>query len=186
MVSKTAVNLIIRKETESPVLKKLNVIFPVLAILSLTVFVLIFLASIIYYNGNILKFNLIKREIESLEKKIGDQKTTEGVYTLSANRLNILNQMASQNPNFPKVLTEIDNLNSTGINILSAASDDKGLLSVDLIASSSSSLDDFVGILKKQEQKKLFSKIEAHGIVREKKGNYLLTITLLADPSILK
>lgn len=183
---KTTLNLIIVKEKESPILRKLNIIFPVSAVVSLTIFVLIFFASIIYYNGNILKFNLVKKEIESLEKKIGDQKATEGVYTLTAQRVNILNQMVSQNPNFPRVLTEIDNLNIPGINILSASSDDKGSLSIALVASSSASLDDFVQRLRQEEQKKLFSRIEAHGVVREKKGNFLLTITLKGEPTILK
>ncbi len=186
MVSKNSVNLIIKKEKESPLLQKLNIIFPISAVVGLAIFVLIFFASIIYYNGNILKFNLVKKEIESLEKKIGDQKASEGVYSLTAQRVNILNQMVSQNPNFPKVLTEVDNLNIPGINIISATSDDKGSLSIALIASSSSSLDDFVTKLRQEEQKKLFSKIEAHGVVREKKGNFLLTVTLKGEPTILK
>lgn len=183
---KTTVNLIIKKEKESPTIKKLNIILPSIAAVGLTIFILVFAASIIYFNNNIFQYNLTKKEIDNLEKKISSQKAAEGIYTLVATRLGILDKLSYKNPNFQNLISEVNKLNIEGVNLVSASSDDKGGLALSFTASSSASMDNLVELLKASEGKKLYSQIEAHGIVREKKGNYLLTITAKAQDSVLR
>lgn len=185
-MSKTTVNLIIKKEKESPLLRRLKVILPVVAITSLTAFAIAFFSSLIYFNNNIFQYNLTKKEIDNLEKKISSQKAAEGIYTFAATRLDILDKLSYKNPNFQNLISEVNKLNIEGVNLVSASSDDKGALALSFTASSSASMDNLVELFKASEQKKLYSQIEAHGIVREKKGNYLLTITAKAKDLVLK
>ena len=94
--------------------------------------------------------------------------------------------MHSGSKNFYQLISEVDNLKMEGITISSIASDKLGNLSLAVAASSSGALDNFVTLLLSKEQKKLFHEIRASGIVREKKGSYLLTINLKADDTLLR
>ncbi len=183
---KKSVNLILPLEKDKPVVKKLKIILPVVAVISLLTFTIVFLASIFYINSNIFQFNLLKSEIDQLENNIGSQKNTEGIYTLTSSRLNILDQVSGKSANFTSLIGAINQMNLSGISITNMASDNKGNVTFSVAASSSASMDSLVSYLLDKDKKKIFSKIEAHGIVREKTGSYTLTITLLANNSLLK
>jgi len=181
-----SLNLIIKKDKQSPFIRKLNIILPIFSALSISLFVIVFLFSIIYANNNILQFNLSKREIEQLENKISTQKNLEGIYTLTTAKLKVLTEITSGSKDFYKLISEIDNLKTEGIAISSITSDKLGNLTLSVAASSSGTLDNFVNLLMSKEQKKLFKEIQASGIVREQKGSYLLNINLRADDSLLR
>ncbi len=178
---KNTVNLIINKDSEPQSLKKLKIILPVSAGLSLLVFIIVFIASIIYINNNIVAYNLLKRNVVQFEKNIASKKNIEGVYTLTNTRLNILDQLSGKIVDFPPLIDDVNKLNGNGISIKSVSSDNKGNISFAMIASSSAALDEFVGLLEKMEQNKIFYQIKANGIVREKKGFYDLSISLKRD-----
>jgi len=185
-MTKKSVNLIIRKETDSILLQRLNIFFPVFASIFLIGFALFFFGSIIYINNNITKYNILKKEIENLEKKISGQKGTEGIYKLTSSRLSVFEQIENVNLSFTPLISEIYSLNDLGVKIKSASADNKGNTSFALSATSSASLDQLVNTLIDKEREKLFSKIEAHGIIRDKNGNYALTITFTTSPTLLK
>lgn len=185
-MGKASVNLILSKKKETDVSKKLKLIFPVAAGITLFVFIVVFVVSITYVNSNIYKFNLLKKEAERLESKIMAQKSAEGIYTVSLSRLSALDTILTKSMSFIAILPEISAINGSGISLVSANVDDKGSLSVSLLASSSAALDDFVTFLKKKEDKKLYSEIVASSIIREKKGTYHLGLTFKVNKSLIQ
>lgn len=178
---KNTVNLIIKEVDEPQSLKRLKIILPVLAGSSLLIFILVFIASIIYINNNIVTYKLLKRNVDQFEKNIVSRKNIEGVYTLTSARLNVLDQLSGKVMDFPPLIDDINKLSGNGISVKSVSSDNKGNISFALTASSSAALDDFVGLLEKKELNKIFYQINANGIVREKKGVYDLSISLKRD-----
>lgn len=185
-MGKASVNLILSKKKEAKLSKKLKLIFPVTAGICLFVFIIIFVITITYVNSNIYKFNLLKKEAERLESKISAQKSSEGIYTVSLNRLSSLDTLLTNSMSFIAILPEITTANGSGISLSAANVDEKGILSVSLQASSSAALDDFVTFLKKKEDKKLYSEIVASSIIREKKGIYHLGLSFKANKSLIQ
>lgn len=184
-MKRQTVNLVISK-TEDPTLHKLKIILPLIAAISLSIFVIIFMVSIIYVNSNIKGYNQLKAEAETLEKRIASVKNSEGIYTLTSERLRVIKELTGLNRNFYNLVSKVDELQSGGINIYSAVSDGAGSLSLSLTASSASDLDNIVTQLLSIERAKLFAQMQASGILREKTGNYLLNVNLKVDKSIFK
>lgn len=166
-------------------IRRLKIILPVTAAVSLILFLLLFLVLFIYINKNVNQFDLLKRQTQQMENKISSQKTTEGDYTVTVSRLNVLGEVLDKEKKFIPIISELDSLNNESIKIQSVSSDKTGNISFSLIASSSASLDDFVTILMAKEDQKLFSDIKAQGISREKNGNYHMTLSLKADKNLL-
>lgn len=185
-MGKASVNLILSKKKETKLSKRLKLIFPVTAGICLFIFIVIFVITLTYVNSNIHKFNLLKKEAERLESKISAQKASEGIYTISLNRLSALDTLLTNSVSFITILPEITAVNRTGISLSNANVDDKGNLSVSLLASSSSALDDFVTYLKNKEDKKLYSEILASSIIREKKGTYHLGLNFKVNKSLIQ
>lgn len=185
-MGKVSVNLILSKKKETSLSRKLKLIFPLTAGIFLFVFIVVFIITLTYINANIYKFNLLKKEAERLESKISAQKASEGIYTVSLNRLSALDTLLTGSMGFIDILPEITAINGTGISISTANADEKGNLSVSLLASSSSTLDDLVTFLNKKEEKKLYSEIVASSIIREKKGAYHLGLTFKVNKSLIK
>lgn len=185
-MEKHSLNLIIKKETDSPLIHKIKLFLPLSAFISLLLFGLIFTVSVIYINSNISQFNLLKKEVERLEKRISDQKTAEGIYTFSLSKLNVLGQILNGSKNFSPLISEIINLPSSEVNITSANADAKDNVAVSLVASSSAAMDRFVTLLLEKEKEKTISQIYAQGITREKKGSYLFTITFKSNSALLQ
>jgi hypothetical protein len=185
-MSKASVNLILSKKKETKLSKKLKLLFPLIAGISLFIFIILFIISLTYVNSNINKFNLLKKESERLEAKISAQKSVEGIYTVSLNRLSALDTLLTNSMSFIAILPEITAANGSGISLSNANVSEKGNLAVSLQASSSASLDDFVTFLKKKEEKKLYSEIIASSILREKKGIYHLGLTFKVNKSLIQ
>lgn len=186
MAKRHSLNLLIFQSGENRYVQVLKKILPITAGISFLAFIAIFVLSVFYVNKNTKEFNVLKNEVEALEKKIADQKNTEGIYTLTVMRLNALSQILSQEKNFSRFLSEVDSLQSGNIEIDSATIDKKGLVSMSLIASSSAALDDFVTLLLDKDREKLYTDITAGGISREKKGNYKLTLGFKASSLLTK
>lgn len=180
---KTSVNLIVVKGKESPVVKKLKIIFPILAFISLVVFGCIFLTAFLYIQANTREFNLTQKEIERYEKQITDKKTTEGIYTFTSSKLEVIDQLELANKNFSPAVDSIIQMDSSGITITSLTVDKSGELSMSIIASSSASMDTFVDKLVIKPE---FTTVVAQGIIREKKGNYIVNISMKASKDLLK
>lgn len=185
-MEKHSVNLIIKKETDSALVVKLKTFLPIIAVAALLLFVVSFLASLIYINNNNKEFKSLKTQSETLEKQITDKKNIEGIYTLTVQRIKTIDQLSSGNKNFAKLLFEILKLQSTGINFTQTSIDKKNAVNIAVIASSSATLDDFVTRLIEADTNKLFSDIKTSGIVRDKTGGYLLSISAKPSTKLLE
>lgn len=175
-MEKHSVNLIIKKEKVSPLVAKLKIILPVTASAFFFIFLVSFFASLFYISKNINEFDRIKSQISKLEKQIADKKNVEGVYTLTLSRAKILEQLKMGNKNYANLLSEILKLQSEGIIINQTSIDKKNSVSTSITASSSALLDDLVTRLEASDKAKNFTDIRTSGIVRDKKGRYLLSI----------
>lgn len=184
-MQKRSVNLLIIRETESPRIKKLKIFLPVAATVSLFLFVIFFFSSIIYVNQNNEEFNSLKLQIDILEKKISAKKNIEGVHNFTVARIKSIGQLSANTKKFTPLLSEILKLQKNGLAIAETNIDKKNKVNFSVTASSSGTLDDFISDLEKAEGKKLFSNIKSSGIVRDKTGAYLLTITLDPNPTLL-
>lgn len=185
MIAKS-INLIIKHEEESVLSKKLKIIFPAIAVVLLGIFVVIFFILLIYTNNNINQFNALKSEVVQLENKISDKKTTEGVYSWSAVLLKVLNQMTSNSKNLSVYINQFKEIKLNGINFVGSKTDNKGNVDINFTASNSASLYSFIEKLLQNEQNKKVSAINASGISRNKKGQYILTVSYKVDPSLLQ
>lgn len=185
-MQKHSVNLVIAREEESPHVVKFKKILPILAALSLCLFVIFFFSSLVYISRNRVEFNSLKLQIDNLEKKISQQKNAEGVYILTVARVKTIADLQNGNKNFTKLLSEINKLQSNGVFFSQTTVDKKNAVTIATIASSSSALDDFVATLIRAETAKLFSEIKSSGIVRDKNGAYLLSVSLKPNSSLLQ
>lgn len=185
-MTKQSVNLIIRREPESLIVRRLKIILPLTAVISLALFLIGLFTLLAYIARHKSQFETLKTEVSELEKKIAGQKNIEGIYAYTAIRLGILDKILSAKKNYFPLISVIDNLQMEGISITSVATDNVGNISLAIIASSSATLDNFADTLIAYEKEKLFSDIYASGIVREKKGNYSLMVSLKGNPSLLK
>ena len=185
-MEKHSVNLLIKKDSESDLVIRLKTFLPVIAVVSLSLFVVSFLVSLLYINNNNMEFKSLKSQSESLEKQISDKKNVEGIYTLTALRIKTIDQLNSGSKNFAKLLFEILKLQSEGINFTQTSIDKKNAVNIAVVASSSASLDDFITKLIAVDSSKQFSDIKSSGIVRDKTGGYLLTISLKPSSNLLQ
>lgn len=185
-MEKQSVNLLIKKEEGSPFVSRLRIFLPIAALVALFLFVFSFLGSIIYINKNNDEFTRLQKETAAFEKKISDKKYIEGIYTLTVARIATIDQLATGTKNFANLLSEILKLSSSGITFTQASLDKNNAVTVAVVASSAASLDNFVATLLKTEVEKSFSEIKSSGIVRDKNGAYLLTISLKPNVAILQ
>lgn len=185
-MTKHSVNLIIERQKDSPFIRTLRRILPLTA----AIFTFIFLTSLVlaynYLNGLAVQYNKQKREIEQLETKIINQKSLEGIYTLTLARAGVLQKLVSSRKNFTTILTEMDALNRDDVNLKSVLADTAGNVSAAIVASTSASMDEFIDALLAKERAKSFSNIQASGIVRTSKGNYQLTVKFKGNPQLLQ
>lgn len=185
-MEKHSVNLLIKKKEQSPLFVKLNIIFPAAAAFSLFLFISLFLVSLIYINDNNKQFSSLKNQVESLGKQISDKKNIEGIYTLTAERVKIIDQLNSGRKNYSNLLSKILKLQSNGISITSASIDKKNAVNVSAVASSAAALDEFFSLLTEIGQNKQFNDIKSSGIIRDRSGGYLLSISFKPSEIILK
>lgn len=185
-MQKHSVNLVIARAEESPLLIKLKKILPIVAAVSLCLFVIFFFSSLVYINRNREEFNSLKLQIDNLEKKISQAKNAEGIYTFTVARVKTIGDLQNGNKNFTKLLSAINKLQTNGMFFSQTTVDKKNAVTIATIASSSSALDGFVTTLVRSETAKLFSDIKSSGIVRDKNGAYLLSISLKPVPDLLQ
>lgn len=186
-MTRESINLVIRKTPDSPLVRKLKIIFPIIAATTLALFLLIFFISIAYNNSTVQKYKQLQGRVETLEKKISSQKNKEGIYTLTVSNLSALEQIVAKNKSFSPLLSELYNFKSATLNIESINADNLGNISISIMASSSSALDEFVeALIYKEEAKHMFSTMEAQGITRDKKGQYSLRVAFKADQSLMQ
>jgi len=181
-----SVNLVIKSKADSLLIHKLKIILPILSILGIIIFIIVFLTTLFYLNKNIAEYELLKKEISDQEGKISTQKNLEGIYDIVALKTSVLEKILSQKKSFNQIINLVVGLQESQVAITSQKIDTKGQTDFSVIASSSAQLDDFINLILSREQKKEFSNIEAIGFLKNKKGSYSFNINLKSDPSLLK
>lgn len=184
-MEKHSVNLIIKKEKESPIVTKLKIFLPVTASIGLIIFIISFFASLIYIDKNIRDFDSVKLQISKLEKQISDKKNLEGIYTLTHLRLKTLGQLNSNIKNYSNLVTEVLKLQSDGVKLTHTSINKNNSASISIVASSSASLDDAVTQLIQIDKDKIFTNMKTSGIVRDKNGRYIFEIFFIPSRKII-
>lgn len=185
-MEKRSVNLLIQKKGQSPLFVKLGIIFPLAAVISLFLFTVFFVVSVVYIANNNKAFGLLKSQVDNLEKQISNKKSIEGIYTLTANRVRTIDQLKSGSKNYTGLLSEILKLQTNGISVTGASIDKKNAVNVSVVASSAATLDDFISLLLTSDQSKLFNDIKGSGIVRDRSGKYLMSISFKPSDRLLR
>jgi hypothetical protein len=172
-----SINLLIVHDTESRTEKKLKKILPIIAGILFITFLIIFGISIIYNYINIQNFTALKTNVETYEKNIIDNKNIEQIYAVTAKRLDSISQILSSHTNVSPLFVQVDSLENSGIIINSSSVNEKGDVSLSLTASSAMQLEQFIDYLISEEEiKHIYSNIISQGVVRDKKGNFIITI----------
>ena len=186
-MTKHSVNLIIKKDDDSLLIKRLKKYLPLTSGISFLIFIIATVVTYIFLNGNIAEYNSLKREVTVLEERIKSQQQNEDIYISTGKTLTGNEKILFLSINFNPVLSEVINLPTEGITIPNASCDKLGNLSFKMVASSSSKLDNFIThLLNKETKSKLYSNMKAGGIVRNEKGNYSMSISLNVDKTLLK
>ena len=173
-MSKKTINLIIEKDDDLPVLKRLKKFAPVTAAVCL-----IYSISLIYLKLNTSEYNKLKAEVTSSEKKITSYQATEGLYLATFNILDVINKILAKNcSTVADTLPEVYGIDSDEIDIKTLTVDRNGQMSFSLTAYSLTALEVFVGELLNKQIDAVFSDIKAQGILRDKDGSYTMTISL--------
>lgn len=183
---KRIINLLIEKQQEPLLYRRLKIILPVSAVVFLLIFLILYFVSISYLRSNSSDFNQMKAKLVSLEQKISAQKNTEGIYTLSAVKLDLINQILTKNPSLTNVIAEIVGLPIEGVDIKYVSIEKNGDINFLLETYSIDTLETFINLLLKKEEQKIFSSIQAGNVIRDKKGMYALGISLKINPILLK
>lgn len=185
-MEKHTVNLLIRKTDEPAVLVKLRIYLPIMAAAGMLLFVISFLASVIYVGQNSRQFNALNTQIDNAEKRISGSKNAEGIYTLSYFRISTLGELKKGSKNYAKLLSDVLKMQSAGVSVSQITVDGKNSVAATVTASSAATLDNFASVLFKADADKKYSDIKTSGIVRDKTGGYLLTILMKPDNSLLQ
>lgn len=182
---KSTINLILEKERDPVLIRRLKIILPLIAGISLVVFIIIFIISLNYTRNNISIFTGVKNEINDLETKIEEYKNIEGVYTITYKILDAVQSILKNDKQLSPILSEINNLNESDLSVVTARADIDGNVNLSMIASSAASLNKLVQILKtKEEEEKKFAKIEASGIIKSKTGEYTFNLSFKTNPDL--
>jgi hypothetical protein len=175
---KKSVNLILNPQVESPVIKRLKVMLPVLAGICLVSFTVTFLVSVYLIRQNNDEYEMLKNQVGALQDKVNVQKNVEGIYTLTLTRDNILNQIMKTMKDFPQIFSDINGMTGGGIAVDTVSLRQKGEVSISFNVASASELDELVSLVLSDQFKKDWTDIKAQGIAREKTGAYQLTVAL--------
>lgn len=185
-MGKQSINLLITKEHEGLLEKRLQTVLPMAAAGLLALFVLSFVGLFIFINTNIERFNLLKNEAKLLEGTISGMKNAEGIYTLTATTVGVLEQLLRNNRVYAELFTDIEGLETPGAVITSAVIEKNGTVLVTAQCESAADMEGFIENLMVREQQKLIGKITSQGAVRDKKGSYSVTISFQPNPEVFK
>lgn len=178
-MARKTINLLISRQEETLAYQRLRKFSPIVAATFLTLFLITYLISLIYISVNSRDYNNLKSEVEISEKRVSDNKATEGVYLATVNLLDLIKKIKNQEAQEVAVIfPELYSLQSSNTYINTAAIDNKGAVNLNITSFSLDSLEELVNQLKSKEESANFKSIKAQGILREKDGSYTLTITL--------
>ena len=184
-MAKQSINLLITKHPASGMVRRMQKISPMFAGISLVVFCAAFIISFEQLRASGAEHDRVRKEITDVEKSILTQQSAEGLYTLTAKSLDVLQRITDKNITFNRVLSELSTLQSESTIFANAHVDDTGVVSISIISESYTYLNEFVSNLLAKESEGLFSNIKTQGVVRDRDGEYRLSISFVVDQSLL-
>lgn len=176
---KKTINLLIQKHQQKNLLGKIFKFTPIVSVCALLLFLLFYSVSVILLKTNYKEYNTLQDSIEQLEAKIASKKNTEGLYISTKTVLGIIEKILGEKYHYSYVLPEIYSLNTYNTVISDATIDKKGQVTLSVVNSSIDIMEEFVEKLKEKEISDKFSQIYAQGIVRDKNGEFTMTVTFV-------
>lgn len=178
-MAKRNINLLIVKEEEATLDKKIKIILPAIAISLLGVFLFLYIISLTITKNYINQFNLLSNEENLLNAKIKNAKNTEGLYTSSVKLVNSIDGLFQTNKNLiVSYIPRMYSLKADNLDISDVSIDKDGAVSFSVQALNINTLEQFIINIRHNTDKLPFKNIKAHAIVRDKQGRYSFKITL--------
>src|SRR3989344_7405407 len=182
-MAKKLINLLIEPSPEPIYYRRLKKLFPLISFLSLLLFTVLYLSSLLYLQINIKEYNSLKAKYTLLENKIAEKKSAESIYVSTIGILDTIKKILDKDSKiisstFPTVF----GLQQNGIQVNSTSVDNSGPVGITVSAESSDSLLSLYESLKELEVSSNFRQIQASGIIRENDGRYSLTVNFNAFP----
>ena len=179
---KKTINLITPKEADTYTVRRLKASLPIIATISLMIFIGLFILSVVYVNKNAGSYISLKNKVVAAEKEIENQKDKEGIYTITTTLLDITKRLLSSKKDHYSIYSKIATLTGEGITITAVSIDGKGkvFLSANLV--NYEQLPEFINNLRQLELTlKKFTQIRVDSAARDKKGIWSITISMMID-----
>lgn len=176
---KKTINLLIQKHEQKNLLGKIFRFVPIVSVCSLILFLLFYGSSVVLLKTNIKEYNTLQDAIEQIEAKIAGKKNTEGLYVSTITILAVIEKILGEKYHYSDILPEIYSLNTYNTIVSDSTIDKNGQVTLSVTATSIDILDEFIEKLKEKEISNKFSQINAQGIVRDKNGEFTMTVTFV-------
>lgn len=177
---KKNINLITPKESDPYIIRRLKVTLPIIATISLLVFIGLFMLSVIYVNNNVGAYNNLKNQVAAAELQVEKQKTKEGIYTLTSSLLEVIKQLLAGKKDHYPIYSNIASLSGEGITFSTISIDGKGIVTFTVNIDRYDKIAGFINELKQLEiNSKILSQIRADSVSRDKKGIWVLSFSMV-------
>lgn len=186
MTYKRSINLLLRKEHAAPLSRRLNQSAARVAGVSLVIFCGTVLFSVAFLRIQYDQFNARKQEVQDLELRITERKSVEGLSTIAAEKLGVLERLNGINRRYSRLLAGTLGLQTPMVRITSITVGKDRNMTLAVEAQTSQALEEFVDGLIQGEASGQFSDITASGILRERTGSYSLTINMTPDATLFQ
>lgn len=178
-MAKKLINLLIDKEEDSKILRKLKKITPISSAALLIIFVILHVISLIYVRLNVNDYNNLKNKVSGFETRIATAKSAESIYITTYSILEKIKNIQGRDTkiinNTLPVLFEYQN---EAIVIDNITIDNNGPVTFFVKTTSVDALNYFVDELKKGEGEFGYANVKASSILRENDGSYTFTVNL--------
>lgn len=173
---KNELNLIIHKDTESSVQRKLKVILPVLALVYALAVISVFFINLHYLALAVGQNRKLERDLAVLDKKVAEQSNKKATLNYLSTRLSSISKILEE-PTLENLIDEMKKLNSSDVQLQSFSIQKDHKVTAVLTASSSAALAQLTDYLRNKETaEKKFKNIMAHGILMNADGRYSLSL----------
>ena len=184
-----SINLLTYKKNVSDIVRKLNRILPVVAVLSIVITLVIYLTFLVYTNNNISRYSSVSAEVNRLENSIKNKKNIEGTYFYTISLVKTIINLNSLKKNYLNLMDKLSSYSIEGSVINAVSIDQQNNVSFNIISSSSVDLVNFISMLLSDvydtESAKI-SNIVTSPIIRNELGTYTFSLSFKADASLIQ
>jgi hypothetical protein len=183
---KRTINLILPQAPEPPLIKQLRQLLPLTAAVVSMIFIILFIASLIFLQINNREYDEMVTTANALQKEITGYKNKEGLYLLVYRSAGAIEKILSNAHTHAAFAQEVGKLNGDGIFVTQFALDKPENAQVTFTAASAEKLTTLIQILNQAELDNMISDVATSDLSRTASGIYMVTVNFKADPSLLK